>query len=197
MKLQVCNNWQTLLTLSSVTSLWMLLLQCLASPACVFITSLFALNKLRDCTDVSTHAHTHTERCKCAYVKHRTLSSMTLTEDRWAKARMFASISVCWTNHFLFFKNRRQICLSLNEINRVLPLPAAIKTLCLLFLFFLSFWHSWLCLCQFSKHNKILLLLKFKGNEPLNWVLSFVKLFFSHRSIGAGCCFCFCTHVFA
>lgn len=66
-KSQVCNNWQEQLAnfidteFSYVPSLrgrQTLRLRCLASGACLSLASLFALDELRDCTDVSTHTRT-------------------------------------------------------------------------------------------------------------------------------------------
>lgn len=65
-KSQVCNNWQeqwqTLLTqfsyIPSLRGRQTLRLQCLASGGCLSLASLFALDKLRDCTDLSAHTRT-------------------------------------------------------------------------------------------------------------------------------------------
>lgn len=66
-KSQVCNNWQEQLAnfidtefsyIPSLRGRQTLRLQCLASAACLSRASLFALDKLRDCTDVSTHTRT-------------------------------------------------------------------------------------------------------------------------------------------
>lgn len=153
-KSQVCNNWQEQLAnfidteFSYVPSLrgrQTLRLQCLASGACLSLASLFALDKLRDCTDVSTH----TRRLRDANVPMFSSTLCCRRRSHRAAAQGQGCLRAFWLvglNHFLWFEVTDKQTQTLSVIFVLLVI------FFFFFFFFSSSWHSGLCLDQFPTH---------------------------------------------